>query len=860
MSSYNNRLANFRNYQARKLATTTQSSSTPAFGLEQHLTSSTAAILLAGEVSTRCTTRRLRFNTPVYEKLLLILALLFVCSQARATTYFIRHNGGTNVQCTGTTNAAYPGSGTGVACAYNHPFQMVSFSGTWIALTAGDTVQFADPPSNTTPYYMGEQNGGLGTDWSAFISTCPVPNQAFPAGSSCFLPVPPDNTTWIGQNAGNCHTAGHTGLVTPTILSGINGVFAVMDVQGTTGVSLSCIEMTQPDNCSRSGVGSGGGCSNSANFISTAGLILEYLTAQGPRNLTMTDIAVDGTAVDGILGSHLNTMSGDVITGSDIYLIGNGHAGWNSDGSGCGTSCESIGTMNLSHLDVEGNGCVLLKPFDVSHSLPGGFLGNGSNSFDLCFGQNTGGYGDGFVLIAAGAFTVNIDHSIFKYNTQDGFDGLHISDDTTSPITNISTSWSEGNAGAAFKFGVGVSVTDNIINNVGIGNCRILTNSAAFPDNPPGWITLDFGDSCRAAGDQWSFQLSNGSILKLENNSMAGYGTTMLELGCGFFFPTCGSNGASVIETNDAHVGYPDAGNAGRLASGWNLEGGTPIPVADHNSWFNMDSGCPDDALSGETNWVCPDPLWVGESNVDALNPNLTGSSPLIGAGITISGITTDYNGNARPNPPAIGAFEPTGASTVATPTFSPGAGSYGPAQSVTISTATGGASIVYTTDGSNPAVTALTCTITNGTLYGGPVTVSTSLSLKAIGCLAFSNASSVGFAPYVINGAAATPTFTPPAGSYSSTQSVILSTSSSGCGGFLVWNTTNAQSGGNLTGTSSTNPLTVATSETVYAQVQGCPGWLNSSIGSAVYTITPLTPGVQIQGVITFSGQVVIQ
>ena len=81
------------------------------------------------------------------------------------------------------------------------------------------------------------------------------------------------------------------------------------------------------------------------------------------------------------------------------------------------------------------------------------------------------------------------------------------------------------------------------------------------------------------------------------------------------------------------------------------------------------------------------------------------------GANAVISGLFFD--------PPATG-------STVATPTFSPPAGSYGSAQSVTISTTTAGASIRYTTDGSTPSSTV-------GTPYNGPVSVSTNLTLKAI-------------------------------------------------------------------------------------------------------------------------------
>jgi uncharacterized repeat protein (TIGR03803 family) len=61
-----------------------------------------------------------------------------------------------------------------------------------------------------------------------------------------------------------------------------------------------------------------------------------------------------------------------------------------------------------------------------------------------------------------------------------------------------------------------------------------------------------------------------------------------------------------------------------------------------------------------------------------------------------------------------------------AAPTFSPVAGTYTSAQTVTISTPTSGASIRYTTDGSTP-------TETNGTLYSGPVKISATSTLQAI-------------------------------------------------------------------------------------------------------------------------------
>jgi Putative Ig domain len=573
------------------------------------------------------------------------------------TTWHIRLDGGTNTQCTGTTNAAYPGSGTLQPCAYNHPYQMLNYSGAWTSFTAGDTMEFDDPPTNTTPYYMGEQNGGLGSDWSAQIAgICPPPNSPASAGSSCTLPVPPSGVTIKGQNYGNCHTAGHTGLVNPTVLSGINGVFTVLDVQGTNNVTISCIEITQPDTCTTSGSGYGGGqCTNTSNYVNAAGLMMEYQTNQGPANLTLTDFAVIGTSSNGILGGRMNVLTTDTFTASDIYIIGNGSAGWNSDGGGCNTSCESIGTMNVSYADIEWNGCMAVKPYNVGITPEAN-----TNGFNYCYGQNTSGYGDGFVLIASNDLTLNVSYSKFKYNTQDGFDAAHLSDDITHhPAVNITSSWSEGNAGQTFKIGAGAAST--AINNVSISNCHVLSQSATFPNNPSGWVTLDGGDTCRAAGDQWALALNNNTVVTLENNTSVGYGTTMFDVACSYGNTSCGSNGATVIYKNNIAIGYPDPGNSARLASGFYFESGISPSnaTADHNLWFTMHTGCPDNTLTGETNYVCSDPLLVGESNIDAINPSLTTSSPAIGAGVSISGITTDHNGVTRPNPPSIGALEP---------------------------------------------------------------------------------------------------------------------------------------------------------------------------------------------------------
>jgi hypothetical protein len=88
------------------------------------------------------------------------------------------------------------------------------------------------------------------------------------------------------------------------------------------------------------------------------------------------------------------------------------------------------------------------------------------------------------------------------------------------------------------------------------------------------------------------------------------------------------------------------------------------------------------------------------------------------------------------------------GGGTVATPTFSPAAGTYGTTQTVTISCSTPSSSIYYTTDGTTP-----TFPITGTTLlYTGSLTVSATKTIKAIGEAAGLSNSAVGVATYTIS------------------------------------------------------------------------------------------------------------
>ncbi len=109
---------------------------------------------------------------------------------------------------------------------------------------------------------------------------------------------------------------------------------------------------------------------------------------------------------------------------------------------------------------------------------------------------------------------------------------------------------------------------------------------------------------------------------------------------------------------------------------------------------------------------------------------------------------------------------------SVAAPTFSPVAGTYTSTQTVTITSATSGASIRYTVDGSTP-------TENNGTFYSSPVSISSTTTLKAIAYQFGLTDSTVTSGTYTLQ--PPPPVFSPAAGTYTSAQMVTITSTTSG-------------------------------------------------------------------------------
>ena len=167
----------------------------------------------------------------------------------------------------------------------------------------------------------------------------------------------------------------------------------------------------------------------------------------------------------------------------------------------------------------------------------------------------------------------------------------------------------------------------------------------------------------------------------------------------------------------------------------------------------------------------------------------------------------------------------------VTTPTRSPGTGTYTSAQTVTLSTTTSGASIRYTTDGTPPTG--------SSTLYSSPITVNTSIDLRAIGVKSGWADSTAGQSIYTFNyGTLAAPTVDPAAGAF--TTSVEL-TMSSGQSGAVVRYTTN---GTTPTGSSTlyTAPVTLTATTTIKAKAFH-PDYVTSAETARAYEVVVATP-----------------
>jgi regulation of enolase protein 1 (concanavalin A-like superfamily) len=174
---------------------------------------------------------------------------------------------------------------------------------------------------------------------------------------------------------------------------------------------------------------------------------------------------------------------------------------------------------------------------------------------------------------------------------------------------------------------------------------------------------------------------------------------------------------------------------------------------------------------------------------------------------------------------------------TVDPVTFSPTGGTYTSVQSVTLSTATEDATIRYTTDGITPN--------SSSTVYSAAIELSSTTTIKAFASKSGMENSAVGTILYTINlPVVAEPIFSPAAGTYTSLQTVTISTATEGA---TIRYTTDGSTPNSSSAVYS-GSINVNESKTIKAYATKS-GMTDSNIAQAIYTLNLPPPSPWLHG-----------
>ena len=428
-----------------------------------------------------------------------------------------------------------------------------------------------------------------------------------------------------------------------------------------------------------------------------------------------------------------------------------------------------------------------------------------------------------------------ISNNIVKSNTAAGGQGGGVYSDTASPsiLDSVLTGNSATNGGAiACSGGAPLIVNNTIVNNTAAtnGGAMYFIGSSS-PTTANNIVALNTFGIWRSGGTP---TVKNNDVW--QNTGYNYYGWSI--------DPT-GSNGnisqdPQFVAPGDIHIGPDspclDAGSddvaptAGRLdidaqdrKYGLHVEIGADELVQVVTPVFSPDGGVFDSPL--QVTITCASPNVEIRYTTDGSIPGPT--STLYTGPVTIE-VSLTLKARAFPLDPGLSPSAVKSADyaiKVSPPAFSPDGGSYQAVQHVTMTCATPGATIRYTTDGSDPSAT-------TGTIYSTPVTVDKSLTLKAIAYKAGSPDSNIKSAQYVLT--VPMPAFEPDGGTYSAPQTVTISCMEAGA---TIRYTTDGTDPTETNGQDYTTPVTVDRTLTLKARAYKT-GWTPSDIKSADYTI----------------------
>ncbi|HAG15604.1 MAG TPA: hypothetical protein DCG69_03640 [Bacteroidales bacterium] len=214
----------------------------------------------------------------------------------------------------------------------------------------------------------------------------------------------------------------------------------------------------------------------------------------------------------------------------------------------------------------------------------------------------------------------------------------------------------------------------------------------------------------------------------------------------------------------------------------------------------------------------------------DGSNPSSTVgtlySSPVvIGANTTLKAIA--YKINMNPSPISSAAYS----IKCSSPVFSPIAGTYSTVQNVSITSATAGTTIRFTTDGSTPSQS-------NGTVYSSSVVISTTTNLQAIAYKTGNLDSDISIGAYTILSPTEAPVFSPSPGTYAAAPNVSITSATVGA---TIRYTTDGTEPSQSNGIVYSAPILISSTTTLKA-IAYKTGNSDSNVSSGLYTILYVT------------------
>ncbi|GHA78653.1 choice-of-anchor Q domain-containing protein [Cognatilysobacter bugurensis] len=340
----------------------------------------------------------------------LLLPLGFAASAtAEAATFHVRTDGGDAKQCNGRSDAAYPGSGTALNCAWKHPFFALPPGGT-PRIAGGDTLMIGGGS-----YMMGQGAPGSGS--------C--------GGGSCYMSAPPSGPSATSKT----RILGKAG--TTPVLWGTVNTSRVINLDSRSNIEIGNLEITDRNDCVFQHTQSVALCKNGGTWARVG------LYARNSKNVWLHDLNIHGLAH---MGMNTGGLSNWLI--ERVRINKNGKAGWdNSVGEAASTNSGSIVLRNV---EVSWNGCGERWQTGATWA---------------CWAQQTGGYGDGIGTYYTGGQWL-IEDSFIHHNTSDGLD-LRYMDGAEGTTVTVRRLHAVGNAGNQAKIRGNAVIENSVL----VSNC-----------------------------------------------------------------------------------------------------------------------------------------------------------------------------------------------------------------------------------------------------------------------------------------------------------------------------------------------------------------------------------------------------